>query len=211
MAREPARTESVAAARTSAGAPSSAQLAGPISSAPWTAASRPPPMAISSERCASFHRNAGEAGLTQDSLDPRFGRKRERPRIFRPWLRQFGHVRVDRLQRRHHPRIGARLAPASKCEPARRPQRLAHDWQRRPPARRRTSRQIAKPTGRRLRVQRDRSWHPRVRNRPAAPQAHSVVLGPALVPTHRHQARAPTVRPCARRRPWWRRYRNRRR
>ena len=116
----------MAAARTSAGWPSSARLAGPISSALCTAASRPPPIAISSE---SGH---GSIAMSAKPASPRmrFTRSSEAkangPGIFRPLLRQFRHVFVDRLQRRHHPRIFARLAPAGECQPSRRPQRLAH-------------------------------------------------------------------------------------
>ena len=55
-----------------------------------------------------------------------FGRKRKGTRIFRPLRRQFRHVFVDRLQRRHHPGVFARLAPARKRQPPGGPQRFTH-------------------------------------------------------------------------------------
>ena len=46
--RSASRLDAMAAVRKSSGCPSSARLAGPISSVPWTAASSPRPTAISS-------------------------------------------------------------------------------------------------------------------------------------------------------------------
>ena len=75
---------------------------------------------------ARLHFDSCKAGLAQDAADARLRGERKRPGIFRPLLRQFWHVLVGRLQRRHEKRIFARLAPAGERQPARRPQRLAH-------------------------------------------------------------------------------------
>jgi hypothetical protein len=54
------------------------------------------------------------------------GGKGERTGVFRPELRQLRDVLIGCPQRRHQPRVIARLAPAGECQAGRRPQRLAH-------------------------------------------------------------------------------------
>ena len=120
------RIELLAAARSSAGWPSSARWTGPISSAPCTAASRPRPIAISNDSGHASIPMSVKPARAQNSVYALFRGERERPGIFRPLLRQFRHVLVDRLQRRHHPGVFARLAPAGERQPPGRPQRLAH-------------------------------------------------------------------------------------
>ena len=119
------RIEALAAAYVSGGWPCSARLAGPIWSEPSTAASSPPPMAMSMAKIMRLHRHVDEAGAFQDAHHALFRGKGERARLFRPDRRHFRNVFVDRHQRRHHPRIFLRLAPAGKGEPPRRLQRAA--------------------------------------------------------------------------------------
>src|SRR4051794_14066016 len=67
---------------------------------------------------ARLHRNAGEAGRTEDAVHARLRGERERSGIFRPLRRQLWHVLVDRLQRRHEERIFLGLAPARERQPS---------------------------------------------------------------------------------------------
>ena len=101
-------------------------------------------------------------------MDARLGGKRKRPGIFRAGRRQFWHVLADRLHRRHHPRIFARLAPAGERQPPRWPQRLFAYWRTKPRARQRTSRRTATPADQIWRDRTDTPWHRQARNRPAA-------------------------------------------
>ena len=138
--------------------------------------------------------------LAQNPVHALFGGKRERTRVFRSLRRQFRHVFVDRLQRRDHPGVFARLAPAGEGQPARRPQRFAHVRKRQPPDRQRTSRRTARPADQNLRDRTDRRWRPPARNRPANPSARSPAPAPASAlicrrPTHGLMARPSRAKP----------------
>ncbi len=77
-----------------------------------TAASMPLPTATSRSSWHGSISISAKSGLAENPMDALLGSKRKRPGIFRAGLRQLWHVPVDRLQRRHHPRIFARLTPA---------------------------------------------------------------------------------------------------
>src|SRR5579872_1222987 len=70
--------------------------------------------------------NVREARAGKYAAHPFVAAERERPGIFRSELRHFRHMLIDRLQRGHHPAIGARLAPAGEHYAAARLDRLAH-------------------------------------------------------------------------------------
>ena len=92
-----------------------------------------------------LHLNSFESRVNKDTAHAIFRGERKGPRILRPLRRQFRDVLIDRLQRRHHPRIFARLAPAGEGDAARTAAARGADWQRRPRARQRTSRRSATP------------------------------------------------------------------
>ena len=112
--------------RTSGGCSASARAAGPISSALWTAASMPRPIATSSDR---LH---GSMAIPVKPASPRMRctraseAKANGPGSSGPLRRQFRDVLVDGLQRRHEERIFARLPPAGESQPPRWPHPPTH-------------------------------------------------------------------------------------
>ena len=118
----------------------------------------------------------------KDAAHARFGGKRERAGIFRPLLRQLRHVLVGGLQRRHEERVFARLAPAGECQPARRPQRLAHVGKRQRGIGKEHHAEARDQQIETCRTRTDRRWRPPARNRSAGPSAHSAAPAPASGP-----------------------------
>ena len=168
------------AARISGGWPSSARLAGPISSARLhrrvqSAADGD----IERERTASIAMSSKPAPLRM-RRHALFGREGERAGIFGPCLRQLRHMSVDRLQRRHHPRIFA-CGSRQQANDERGPTAATRgaDWRRTARDRRRTSRRSARPADRSSRDRTDRPSHRPARNRPADPSARARAPAPA--------------------------------
>ena len=155
------RTEFFAAARTSSAAGLPARgWPGRFRARPRTAASRPRPIATSSVR---WH---GSIAIPENPASPRIRWTRASeanangPGSSGPCGGSFGTCLPDRLQRRHHPRIFARLAPAGESQPPRRLQRPCAYWRRKARARRRTSRRTATPEDRSWRDRTGTPWHP---------------------------------------------------
>ncbi len=74
---------------------------------------------------ARLHRYPRKTCRAQDVRHALLGGKCKRTRVFRTNLRQLRNVFVDRLKRRHHPGVFARLPPAGEHQPTGWPQRAA--------------------------------------------------------------------------------------
>ena len=123
---ERSRIEFAAAARKSGGCPSSARLAGPISSALFDRGIKAAPDRDIERQITRLHFDRLKPASPSMRCTRCFGSKREWTRVFRSELRQFWDVLVGCLKRQHQPGVFARLAPAHECQPARWPQRPSH-------------------------------------------------------------------------------------
>ena len=175
-------SNSSAAARTSGGCPSSARLAGPISSA---ASHR----RIETASDRDIERQIARLHGDLRKIRPRRGcgaralRMQTRTDRDLPAPAAAVSGRVCRPPAAAPSSTGFRAARASRRMPAG-PTAAAPCayWQRKAPARRRTSRRTARPADRSSPARTDRPLHPRARNRPAGPPARSAARAPASAP-----------------------------